>query len=112
MPDETDALITGLRAWTKDHDPHVRAAVELLIVHDHWLYDDGFIAACVQHTQETYISWVAADAYLASDPPCSPGEASVLRAAIDLGMNRWGLSRLDVRNKQRVMDAVRTAVGL
>ncbi len=66
----------------------------------------------VQHDPVTYISWPAADAYLASDPPCSGGESSILRAAIDLGMNRWGLSRLDVRNKQRVMDAVRTAVGL
>jgi len=25
------ALIAGLRAWIRDHDPHVRAAVELLI---------------------------------------------------------------------------------
>jgi hypothetical protein len=30
----TAALIAGLRAWTRGHDPHVRAAVELLIEHD------------------------------------------------------------------------------
>ena len=30
MSDATEQLIKHLRAWTREHDPHVRAAVELL----------------------------------------------------------------------------------
>ena len=46
-PGRQAALIAGLRAWTRDHDPHVRAAVELLIEHDVWLRRPDFTRACI-----------------------------------------------------------------
>jgi hypothetical protein len=45
MPDTTDALIEGLRAWTREHDAHVRAAVELIIWHGFWLRRADFRTA-------------------------------------------------------------------
>jgi hypothetical protein len=42
-----DDLVAGLRAWTKDHDAHVRAAVDLLIWKESWLRRASFVRACV-----------------------------------------------------------------
>ena len=32
-----DTLVRLLRRWTHNHDPHIRAAVELLIEHETWI---------------------------------------------------------------------------
>lgn len=111
MPDDFDVMAAGLRAGTKDHDAHVRAAVELLIEHEHWLWDEGFAAACVRTLgAAAYISWENAGAYLDSGPGCSGGQAAVLRVAIDLGSDRWKITRLDGRNRDRIIRAVTSAV--
>ena len=47
-PGRQAAIIAGLRTWTREHDPHVRAAVELLIEHDSWLRRADFTPACVR----------------------------------------------------------------
>ena len=53
-----DALTAALRAWTRDHDPHVRAAVGLLIEHDVWLRRADFTRACVRSRGgEAWIDW-------------------------------------------------------
>ena len=41
-----DALVVRLRRWTHNHDPHVRAAVELLIEHETWIRRGDFQRAC------------------------------------------------------------------
>jgi hypothetical protein len=113
MPDEAEILAADLRSWTVNHDAYVRAAVDLLIEQGHWLWDKGFTDACVRTSGDTtYISWHDADAYLQSGPPCSGGEAAILRIAIDLASDRWEITRLDSRNRGRVIEAVRQATGM
>src|SRR5208282_5670737 len=53
-----DALVVRLRRWTHDHDPHVRAAVELLIWHEIWIRRADFQRACIEWGgREAYIDW-------------------------------------------------------
>jgi hypothetical protein len=107
---DDEKLIDDLRSWSASHDPHCRAAVELLIEQDHWLWDKAFTDASVKAAGDTtYISWHDADAYLAAGPPCSGGEAAILRIAIDLARDRWQLTRLDYRNFERVVQAFMAA---
>ena len=63
-PGRPTALITGLPAWTRGHDRHVRAAVELLIEHDVWLRRADFTRACIVRSgREAYVNRVAARAF-------------------------------------------------
>ena len=53
-----DTLARLLRRWTHDHDPHVRAAVELLIEHETWIRRLDFQRACVERDgREAWINW-------------------------------------------------------
>ena len=53
-----DALVVRLRRWTHNHDPHVRAAVELLIEHETWIRRGDFQRACVErNAREAWINW-------------------------------------------------------
>ncbi|MGH3754041.1 MAG: hypothetical protein ACRDRP_15355, partial [Pseudonocardiaceae bacterium] len=47
-----EELVRGLRVWTVDHDRYVRAAVELLIEHDHWLRNGEFVDRCVRRATD------------------------------------------------------------
>jgi len=81
------ALIAGLRAWTRDHDPHVRAAVELLIEHDVWLRRADFTRArIVCSGREAYVNWVAARAFADAGTVASTSETAIL----DLASRRAG----------------------
>src|SRR5450756_879917 len=82
-----DKTVTGLRRWTKDHDPHVRAAVELLIDLGPWLHRGSFLEACVRTDHgETWIDWGEAREYAARRGlPASTTEIGLLRLAGSLG---------------------------
>ena len=71
-PDQA-ALIAGLRAWTRGHDPHVRAAVELLIEHNVWLRRADFTQGCIFRSGRRCMStgWPPAPSWTAgrSHPP-------------------------------------------
>ena len=43
-----DTMVRALRRWTASHDPHVRAAVELLIEHETWIRRADFQRACIE----------------------------------------------------------------
>lgn len=115
MPDTTEALIviTRLLAWTKDHDPHVRAAVELLIWHGYWLRRADFTTACVKRSgRESWVDWDAARAFVDAGPKASTSEMAILDLAVALGENRYRLSIMGRAHSQVIAAAVRQAVGL
>ena len=111
-PGRQAALITGLRAWTRDHDPHVRAAVELLIEHDVWLRRADFTRACVRSRGgEAWIDWQAARAFADTRPGASTSELAILDLAVALGENRYRLSVMGTANSRAIAAAVARAVG-
>ena len=107
------ALIAGLRAWTRGHDPHVRAAVELLIEHDVWLRRGDFTRACVRSRGgEAWIDWQAARAFTDAGTAASTSEMAVLDLAVALGENRYRLSIMGDGNARAIATAVAIAVGV
>lgn len=109
---DPNALAAPLRAWTREHDLHVRAAVELLIGHDAWLRRADFIRACVNREgREAWIDWAAARRYVESGPGGSASELAVLDLAVALGENRYRLSIMGQANARLIAAAVARAVG-
>jgi hypothetical protein len=107
-----DAIVAGLRAWTRHHDPHVRAAVELLIGHDCWLRRPGFIRACVHSdNREAWIDWTAARQFMDAGAVASSSEMAILDLATALGENRYRLSIMGAANSRLIATAVARAVG-
>ncbi len=115
---DPDALAAALRRWTAGQDGHVRAAVELLAGHGRWLDRDDFTTAAVSWYGaggRTFacIDWgKAARVAEGSGMSASGGELSVLRFAIAIGSNQFGLSRLDDRSAELLMAALATALGM
>ena len=108
-----NTLITGLRAWTRDHDAHVRAAVELLIDHGGWLRRADFTRACVRKdSREAWIDWRAARAFVDAGAVASTSEMAILDLAVALGENRYRLSIMGAANSRWIADAVARAVGV
>jgi hypothetical protein len=92
---EAPGLAVRLRNWAAGYLP-VSAGVELLIAHDYWLNEPGFVATCVDvfealddvddtdaTTPMATVLWKRVPGFLAADS--SPGRARrVLRAAAEL----------------------------
>lgn len=122
MPDDFDRLVAGLRAWTRDHDPHVRAAVELLIWHEHWLRRADFRLAATRVVgrggrtgdaqRYCLIDWDAAREYFGQGPRGSTSEMAVLDLAIALGKDRFRLNIMGEAHSRAVATAFAAAVGL
>ena len=112
-PNQQTALVAALRTWTRDHDPHVRAAVELLIEHDFWLRRRDFTGACVRSRGgEAWIDWRAARAFADAGTAASTSEMAILDLAVALGENRYRLSIMGAANAQSIATAVAIAVGV
>lgn len=95
MPEtDFDAIVTGLRRWTKGHDPHVRAAVELLIWHSFWLRRRDFGNTAIEYAghDEIFTDWDRAREFCDSRPGASTSELAVLDLAVALGENRYRLA--------------------
>lgn len=113
MADDFDTLVAALRRWTKDHDPHVRAAVELLIWHEYWLRRADFRKAAVGVSgDEAWIYWARAREYCDDSLRASTSEHAILDLAVALGENRFKLSIMGSAHSRAIADAVRQAVGL
>lgn len=107
------ALITGLRTWTRNHDDHVRAAVELLIGHDCWLRRPDFIRAAIKRDgREAWIDWRQARAFADAGPVASSSEMAILDLAVALGGNRYRLSIMGPANSRLITTAVARAVRM
>lgn len=113
MAADFDTLVAGLRAWTKNHDPHVRAAVDLLIWHEHWLRRRDFTSACVNRDSDgtAWISWTHARDFINSEPRASTSELAVLELAAAIGSNRYKLSHMGTAHAEAITRAFATALG-
>jgi hypothetical protein len=113
MSRSRDALTVALRTWTRGHDPHVRAAVELLIEHDFWLRRADFTRACIVRSgREAYVNWVAARAFADAGAVASTSEMAILDLAVALGENRYRLSIMGDTHSRWIATAVARAVGV
>jgi hypothetical protein len=111
-PGQPAALEAALAAWTRHHDPHVRAAVGLLIEHDLWLRRADFTCACVHRDgRKAWIDWTAARGFADQGPRASTSELAILDLAVALGENRYRLSIMGTANSRAIADAVARAVG-
>ena len=108
-----DQTVAGLRAWTKDHDPHVRGAVELLIWHGYWLRRADFRKAAVGGSAvEAWIMWDRAAAFAATGAStASSSERAVLDLATAIGSDRYRLSRMGGAHAEAIVRAVAAALG-
>jgi hypothetical protein len=116
VPDATETLVKGLRAWTRHHDSHVRAAVELLIWHGDgfWLrrrdFTDTF--GCVTRGRgEAWIDWRAARAFADAGGKASTSEMAILDLAVALGEDRYRLNIMGHAHSKAIARAVAQAVG-
>ena len=106
-------LTAALRTWIRDHDPHVRAAVELLIDHDVWLRRDDFTRACIVRSgREAHVNSVAARAFADAGTVASTSEMAILHLAVALGENRYRLSIMGVTHSRWIATAVARAAGV
>lgn len=111
--DRLVALVAGLRAWTRSQDPHVRAAVGLLIEHDYWLRRADFTRACItRRGREAGLDWAAARAFADAGPAASSSQMAVLDLAVALGENRYRLSIMGSANSRAIAAAVARAAGV
>jgi hypothetical protein len=105
-------LVRLLRRWTHDHDPHVRAAVELLIEHETWIRRADFQRACVElHAREAYINWRKAREFVDSGSKASTTEMAILDLAVAIGENRYKFSIMGPANCRMIATAVARALG-
>jgi hypothetical protein len=111
MPDFS-TLVGALRRWTHNHDPHVRAAVELLIEHETWIRRADFQRACVEpDSHEAWINWRKAREFVDSGSVASTSEMAVLDLAVALGENRYRFSIMGPANSRMIAQAVARALG-
>lgn len=111
MPD-FNTLVGALRRWTHNHDPHVRAAVELLIEHETWIRRADFQRACVERdSHEAWINWRKAREFVDSGSVASTSEMAVLDLAVALGENRYRFSIMGPANSRMIVQAVARALG-
>jgi hypothetical protein len=104
--------LTRLRRWTHNHDPHVRAAVELLIEHETWIRRADFQRSCIEkNAREAWINWRKAREFADSGPMASTSEMAVLDLAVALGENRYKFSIMGHANSQMIAHAVACAPG-
>jgi len=111
--DTTEQIIAGLRAWTKDHDLHVKAAVELLIWRG-WLRRGDFVRACVQGVsseRERWINWRSARHFADKCARGSTSEMAILDLAVELGRDRFRFNIMGDAHSKAVAAAVAMAVG-
>ena len=107
-----DTLVVRLRRWTHSHDPHVRAAVELLIGHETWIRRADFQRACVeQYGREAWANWRKAREFVDSGSVASTTEMAVLDLAVALGENRYRFSIMGPANSRMIAQAVACALG-
>lgn len=107
------AVVAGLHRWIDGHDPHVQAAVWLLLAHEVWPRRADFLRACVNHSPDGgwWIDFRAARTAFdngAFDTGSST-ELAVLDLAITLGTDRF--RAMGPANARAVATAVAHAVG-
>ena len=109
---DLDTTVRALRRWIAYHDPHVSAAVELLIEHDTWIRRADFRRACIEkNSREAWINWRKAREFVDSGSVASTSEMAVLDLAVALGENRFKFSVMGPANSRMITQAVTRALG-
>jgi hypothetical protein len=107
-----DTLVRLLRRWTQNHDPHVRAAVELLIEHETWIRRADFRRAAIKaDAREAWINWRKARGFVDSGSVASTSEMAVLDLAVAIAENRFRFSIMGPANSRMIAQAVARALG-
>jgi len=107
-----DTLVRLLRRWTHNHDPHVRAAVELLIERETWIRRAGFQRACIElGSREAWINWRKAREFVDSGSVASTSEMAILDLAVAIGENRYRLSIMGAAHSRAIVKAFAVALG-
>jgi hypothetical protein len=110
--DAYDAIVAGLNRWMAGADDRERAATGLLSWHEYWLRRPDFRRACLgRQGRDWYVRWDDARGYLDAGPHASGSQDAVLRVAVDLAGDRFGLDGLGRAHRQAVIDAVTVAAG-
>jgi hypothetical protein len=110
-----DSTVAALRKWTRGHDPHVRAAVELLAWHEAWLRRRDFTSACVHRDEDgtAWIRWDEAREFAVSGRAvASTSEMSVLDLAVAIGSNQYKLSHMGDAHARAIVKAFADALGV
>jgi hypothetical protein len=114
MNNKSETTVEKLLRTAETHDPHVRAAVQLLHEHGKWLRN-GEVLRCVDDYEDAaYVDWRRAREQFDAGEfnPASGSELAVLDFAIELGRNRFRLTSLDSVNSGLVLAALATALRL
>ena len=107
-----DNTVRLLRRWTHHHDPHVRAAIELLIEHETWIRRADFQRACIEKdAREAWINWRKAREFADAGPTASTSEMAVLDLAVAIGENRFKFSIMGPAHSRMIALAVARALG-
>jgi hypothetical protein len=107
-----DTLVRLLRRWTHNHDPHVRAAIELLTEHETWIRRADFQRACIERgSREAWINFGKAREFADSGSVASTTERAVLDPAVAIGENRFKFSIMGPANSRMIAQAVARALG-
>jgi hypothetical protein len=107
-----DTTVNALHRWTHNHDPHVRAAVELLIEHGTWIRRADFQRTCVErNAREAWINWRKAREFADAGSTASTSEMAVLDLAVALGEDRYKFSIMGPANSRMIAQAVVRALG-
>jgi hypothetical protein len=109
-----EELVRRLRRWTSGNEPHVRAAVELLIRHDFWLRRPDFVSEVLYGSDHTvFVDWRRARHELTYNAfaSASTTQEAILDLAVALGEDRFRLSRMDGTQAQSIQLAVTAALS-
>lgn len=108
-----EPVVGGLRAWIAGHDLSVRAAVELLIGHDHWLRNGEFVRECLHRGDggRYWIDWQRARELHDAGLGGSSTERAVLDFAIALGCDRYRFDSMGPANSVLLVRATAAALG-
>lgn len=111
-----ETLLDGLENWIETHDVGVQAAVSLLMAHKHWLRNAVFVERCIVWDHEyrmAVIEWPKVTEALAANALVGSGsELAVLRWAVLLATDPYGVSSLDRINRDLVVRATAATFGI
>jgi len=107
-----DTTAHALRRWAAHMDESDRAAVELLIWHEHWLRAASFTAAAIEKRGvHLAISWRAAREFYDSEARGSTSEMAVLDLAVTLAEDRFRFRIMGSAHSKAIVRAVAQALG-
>jgi len=111
---ESTTLPAELLDWASEQQPHRRAAVGLLVEHEHWLHRRDFIdsEAVYQDPDGAYLRFTRARELFdqGAFDACSSSERAVLDLAIALGEDRYRIAGLGPAHRDMLRTALTTAL--